>query len=417
VSFGPVKRPAAREDGYTESADGRLQPQPARTGYECSVASTFAEASALSDEWHELFVASGTPNGFANPRWLLAWAEVYVDDGDLCVLSVRADGRLVAVAPFHRVRLNQRPIARPPFVRILRPLGISRSTEITELPEILTLDPAGKKLLPVVIRGLIDLVDSWDWLELTLTPEQGWLDPEWIARFGQPSGFVEFHKRTRACVVAPLAPDWETYRAGLGRNVRESIRRGENRLRRAGHEWRLIEDFDGPRELEAAVDQLTALHRARAELRRGPCHPSYLESADAREFLSRATSLLSGTNEARPVLLEVDGRVVAARLLLHAGDSTFFSISGFDPDWWDFGVATTLVAGALRGCMARGDATANLSTGPERSKLRWSNELRLYQDFVLVRRRRRSSVAFQTYWTARAATHLHRHRWLHGPSK
>ena len=336
---------------------------------------------------------------------------------EISVCSASAQtAQLVAVAPFHRVRLLQRPLARPPFVRVLRPLGIARSTEITELPEILTLDRAGKKLLPVVIQGLIDLVDSWDWLELTLTPEQGWLDPEWIAPLGQPSDVTEFHKRTRACVVTPLAPSWETFRATLGRNVRESIRRGENRLRRDGHEWRLIDEFSDAEAVETAVDQLTVLHRARADLRRGPTHSSCLESADARTFLKRATSALATTNDATPALLEVDGQIVAARLLLHAGGSTFFSLSGFDANWWDFGVATTLVAEALRGRILRGDATANLATGPERSKLRWSNELRLHQDFFLVRTQRRSSIAFEAYWTARAATHLRRHQWLHGPS-
>src|SRR5439155_16174787 len=100
-------------------------------------------------------------------------------------LSVRAGGELLAVVPLHRSRIFDRPLPSSPFARVLRPLGLGRSpVEITELPEILTLDPSGKKLLPVVIRGLIDHVDSWDWLELTLTPEQGWFDPEWIAPLG-----------------------------------------------------------------------------------------------------------------------------------------------------------------------------------------------------------------------------------------
>lgn len=116
------------------------------------------------------------------------------------------------------------------------------------------------------------------------------------------------------------------------------------------------------------------------------------------------------TDAATPALLVVDDDIVAARLLLHAGGETFFSVSGFDPSWWDYGVATTLLSEALRRRIARGDTSANLSTGLERSKLRWSRELRLHQDFILVRKRHRSSLAFGAFWTMRAATHVHRHR-------
>jgi hypothetical protein len=346
---------------------------------------------------------------------LLAWAEVYVSDGDLCLLSLRRDGELIAVAPLYRTQLLERAYRRAPLMQVLRPLGIGNSIPITEVPEILTLDPSGRKALPHVVRGLLEHGGAWDWLELTLTPHQGWFDPEWIAPVGQRPPAAAFHTRTRACVVAPLPPEWPAFRASLGRNVRESIRRGENRLHRRDHSWRFVDRFEDQDAVDTALSHLTKLHRARAGLERGPYHPDYLQREAAREFLGRATKRLLETSSATPALLEVDGDVVAARLLLHAGGETFFSLSGFAPDWWEFGVATTIVAEALRARIERGDTCANFSTGPERSKLRWSRELRLHHDFVLVRKRPRSSLAFGAFWTMRAATHLYRHRQLHSP--
>jgi CelD/BcsL family acetyltransferase involved in cellulose biosynthesis len=382
---------------------------------EWSVATTLAQASELEPEWKRLFDASGTKNPFAHPDWLVAWAEVYVPDGDLCVLGVRRDGELVAAAPFYRIRVPGRGRA---VVEVLRPLGIGKSPlPLTEVPEVLTVEPHEPKLLALVVRGLLEHAGSWDWLELTLTPQQGWLDPEWIAPLGKRPPAAVFHKRTRACVVLSLAPTWEASRAALGRNVRESIRRGENRLRRHGHTWDLVDRYESPQDVDAALSELARLHAARAASVRGPRHPNYLAGEAQREFLRRATMRLTQTDAATPAVLVVDDDIVAARLLLHAGGETFFSISGFDPNWWDYGVATTLMSEALRRRIERGDTSANLAAGPERSKLRWSRDLRLHEDFILVRNQRRSRLAFGAFWTMRAATHVYRHRLLNTPLK
>jgi CelD/BcsL family acetyltransferase involved in cellulose biosynthesis len=387
--------------GLLEDAIGGLLE---RRQYECAVTSTFAGLRTILDDWNRLFITSETTNGFAHPEWLMAWAEQYVDDGDLCVVTVRVGGEIVGLAPFHRLR---RPALPPqarlvPGARVLRLLGTGHGTEITELPEILTRDAHSRTILRAIVRGLLDLVEDWDWADLTLTPEQGWFDSEWIAPAGQRTKAFALHKATRACVVAPLASSWDEYRLALRRNVRESIRRGENRLRRAGHEWRLVDDFPNDAAVEDALQHLTVLHNARAALRRGPCHSSHLENADARGFLQDAVVRLAATGNATPALLEVDGQVVAARLLLHAGQSTFFSLGGFDPTWWDYGVATTLMAETLRARIASGDVIANLSATPDRPKLRWSRELRMHQDFALVREDRRSRFAFGAFWIARA---------------
>lgn len=104
----------------------------------------------------------------------------------------------------------------------------------------------------------------------------------------------------------------------------------------------------------------------------------------------------------RPALLRVDGQAVAARLVLRSNGAVFFSISGFDPAWWDYGPLTLLDAESLRAAIGRGDTHANLSIGPDTSKLRWSERLELHQDFVLVGSRGRARRLF-TAWAAASA--------------
>jgi CelD/BcsL family acetyltransferase involved in cellulose biosynthesis len=384
--------------------------------YECAVLTTFAALEGLQEEWYRLFHECESTNGFAHPAWLTAWAKRYVEDGQICVLTVRAGDDLVAVAPFHRTALLPRfPVASGRRGRVLRLLGNGRASELTELPEILIRNSSRHDLLRIVMRGILDLVEDWDWLELTLTPEQGWFDPEWIAPIDIRPRAFPIHKGTRACVVSPLAATWESQRSSLGRNVRESIRRGENRLRRAGHDWQFVDRFPDSRAVEAAVDQIIRLHRGRPDFKRGPHHESCLEDDHACTFLREAVAALVAAGHASPVELVVDEEVVAARLLLHAARSTYFSLGGFDAAWWDFGVATTLMAESIRAAILRGDTSLNLSTGPDRSKLRWSRQLRLHEDFYVVRTERRSRLAFAAFWMARASILLHRQRRLHAP--
>ena len=106
--------------------------------------------------------------------------------------------------------------------------------------------------------------------------------------------------------------------------------------------------------------------------------------------MREAAGRLVAAGAATAYLLEIAGAAAAGRLVLHANRvSYFFSLTGFDPAWWHAGVATTLVAECLRLAIARGDTLANLSIGPNTAKLRWSEEVCTYHDFVLASARRR----------------------------
>ena len=77
----------------------------------------------------------------------------------------------------------------------------------------------------------------------------------------QPAAFFRHHG-SRACVMLPLAGSWEETRAGLKRNIKESLRRSRNRIAKDGRSWvihRRGSDLD-----VSVVDRFLALHRKRA---------------------------------------------------------------------------------------------------------------------------------------------------------
>jgi CelD/BcsL family acetyltransferase involved in cellulose biosynthesis len=356
---------------------------------------TEEDLEALRPEWLRLFEQSRVANPFAHPDWLIAWARHFVGRGELYVLAVRSGGDLVGVAPFSRKSVPR----FGPRVTTIRMLGAGRNSHLTELPQVLTAPGQSRRVLRAVVNSLCDESGSWDWAEVSLGTDQGWFEREWIPRRGPGSGCAAIHKATRAFVVVPLAPTWEEFRRGLKRNVKESIRRGGNRLAREGHEYRFVEPNGST---EDTLATLVRLHKARAALEGTEPHGDYFEDPRQHAFLLDAARTLAPAGVLSPLVLEVDGEAVAARLVLESGASSFFSASGFDPAWWSYNVGTTLLALALRRAIEHGNVVANLSHGPDVSKLRWSERLECAHSFLIVGSRRKSRLAFAAFWHLRA---------------
>jgi CelD/BcsL family acetyltransferase involved in cellulose biosynthesis len=364
-----------------------------------------AAMRALLPEWLRLFYASGTPNPFAHPLWLMTWARHFISPDQLYLATVRTQaGALVGVAPLYQ--RTQRP-APGLAVRRLQMLGAGRHELLTEVPQVLFAPGSARAGLRDLLRFLSARDEAWDCVELTLAPDQGWFEHQWLPQVGPGAGCALFHQATRPCVVAPLPATVEEWQAGLKRNVKESIRRGANRLARAGHSWEVVTPCDAEA-LKPALDDLVALHRARAALQDTASHPDYLSDPADRAFLYDVAHEMFHAGHLTPYRLLVDGQAVAARLLLHANGGTFFSVSGVDPAWQPYNVATTLHVECLRRAIARGDHLANLSVGPDVAKLRWSEQLQLYQDIVLVGPRRRSRLVLGLLWQGRSAARLWR---------
>jgi CelD/BcsL family acetyltransferase involved in cellulose biosynthesis len=357
------------------------------------------QVESLVPEWQALFDRAAVSNPFAHPAWLTTWARHYASAHELYVVTMRSAGSLVGVAPFYRhVRPTRRPLARS-----LRLLGASPRDSLTEMVQVLVEPGRHRQLLRALVAHLsTDRSGDWDWIELALPPEQGWIERNWLPRTGPDYHGMITPKATRAFVVMPLDKTWPELRSRLKRNVKESIRRGYNRLDRAQSTWELVVP-QNRESVEAALRQLALLHRARGAMPGKERHRDALEDPSALPFLLEAGPRMFDAGHLVPVVLQVDGRPVAARLLLRSNGTLFFSASGFEPAAWEYGVATTLMAECLKWAVERGDTAANLSSGPEVSKLRWSEQLSLHQDFLLTGDSRRSRGAFALYWLARSA--------------
>jgi CelD/BcsL family acetyltransferase involved in cellulose biosynthesis len=159
-------------------------------------------------------------------------------------------------------------------------------------------------------------------------------------------------------------------KAGLGRNIKESIRRCYNSLRRDGLSCRM----DTLERSDAVADGLAEflrLHTRRAQRSDLPVHADVFASEQARGFLTEVCTRLAERGVARIFRLWVDDRVVAIRVGFQMQHHLYLYYSGWDVDYAQYSVMTTLLCEIIKDAIEHRIGAINLSTGKDVSKTRW----------------------------------------------
>ncbi|GAA4987726.1 GNAT family N-acetyltransferase [Kineococcus glutinatus] len=347
-------------------------------------------------EWEDLLTRQPDPaNPFCAPEWVTAWYRAHVPDpADRHLLLVRdAAGTLTGIAPMHLSRSGHPRLG----VRRLLLVGAGRRTPL-ELPQVLTAAGAARQVHTDLAAHLLDLAERTgaDWSELALDREQAWFEPAWVQASTAPAPFYE-HRAVRACVVLPLDGTWDQLRSGLKRNLKESLRRGRNRLTKSGVRWE-IRTLTGADLDDAAVERFFHLHTQRSGFTgTSSTHPDAYADPTARALLADLLPRLAARGRASLVELVVDGRVGATQLALHAPGCSYVHSSGMDPDYWDYSPVTLLHAEVVRAAVERGDRVVNFSPGPNVSKLRWSERLTVHDDFAFATAGRAAGLRYAAF--------------------
>jgi CelD/BcsL family acetyltransferase involved in cellulose biosynthesis len=117
--------------------------------------------------------------------------------------------------------------------------------------------------------------------------------------------------------VIALRSSWEQTRAGLKRNVKESVRRAHNRLAKDGRAWQ-VHHRHGEQVDAAAVMRLLDLHVARSQYQQSTSrHHDAFAAPISAGFLRELLLQLARAGEASLVELELAGQIVASQLVLH----------------------------------------------------------------------------------------------------
>lgn len=317
-------------------------------------------------------------NPFLNPPWVLAWYDNYVDPGNRWVALVRnsKDNSLVGLVPLHVQAVRIGPVT---LAHRLMPVGAGVGPNPFEIPGLLTAPGFARDVCRAVVAHT--LASAADWCELAITPEQGWFEPEWTYDSDKPVTFGD-HQRPRPCVMLPLAPTWEATKTGLKRNLKESLRRSQNRLAKDDRSVAVVHRT-GSEVDHDAVTRFLDLHRIRSSNQQATVHHNdAYRDPRSRSLILSVLPELAAKGRASIFELVLDGSVVASQLALHATGLSYVHSSGFRPECWALGPVTYLHAELVKAAIDRGDTVVNFSPGPNVSKLRWSEKLWVSNEFA-----------------------------------
>jgi CelD/BcsL family acetyltransferase involved in cellulose biosynthesis len=365
-SVGPVirgtiagERPAREPDEEATSREaGRVH---------IEVVTDPARLAALAPEWNALAARHGEGLPFRTWEWVDAWLRWFperrlaVRDEPEVLIFRAPDGAMVGVAPLVRTR---RPGLGPAILRGLEFLGADPN--ITEVRGVLV-DPAWEG---DVYRGLL----------AHLAGEKGhqWIGWRGVAEGGKAEALLRADRAVpltagREAYRLRLPGTWEEFKSARPRNLKESLRRCYNSLKRDGH-LHALEVARTPDEVDAAVERFLALHASRARADGFKEHGDVFDSDAARGFLRDVCRSLAARDAVRVFQLRIGDRIVASRIGFLVGETVYLYFSGFDPEWGRYSVMTTTVAEAIQWAIGAGLSWVHLSTGTDESKLRWRPE-------------------------------------------
>jgi CelD/BcsL family acetyltransferase involved in cellulose biosynthesis len=325
----------------------------------------FESSSALAQlepVWRSLEAASSVP--FATWDWASVWwsllREKRVSTTDsLWIRTVHdASGETIAIAP---LMLTRRPSLGPVCVRQLQFMGADPN--VTELRGLVAVPGREREAYRALLEHLTNCADEWD------TALLSGLDDETLefARGALPG--THFLRQV-PCYQLELAPSWAEFKTSLPRNIKESLRKCYNSLKRDGLSASL-EVLTRVDEVDAGLDDFFRLHAERSLATGTIEHPNAFRALVTQSFLREVCAHFAARDKLRIFRLRVGDRVVAVRIGFAMGDCLYFYYSGYDLAFAQYSVMTTTLTEALKYAIEEGFTRAHLATGTDVSKTRW----------------------------------------------
>jgi CelD/BcsL family acetyltransferase involved in cellulose biosynthesis len=352
----------------------------------------------LEREWRQLEQTSRLGVPFGTWDWCVAWWTHLREDkfGIKDSLSVRtlrdASGTLVGIAP---LMITRRPAVGPFCMRHLQFFGADPN--ITELRGVIAAPERQVDVHRALLEDLRASAGEWDTLTWSGVARDGDL-ATWVERT-YPS--AEWTKDTPDFLLT-LCPTWDEFKGKLSRNIKESLRKCYNSLKRDGLDFKL-DVTTSENGVTEALDRFFLVHQARAERADMVSHRNVFDAASSRRFLADVCRRFARRGALRIFTLQIGGKTAAMRVGFVLGDSLYLYYSGYDPEFGKYSVMTTAVAEAIKYAIENRFTTVNLSTGNDVSKTRWSPAEIVFRQASIISPSRRGELTHLLYSRARRA--------------
>lgn len=322
-----------------------------------------ADFERLREEWTALLAASAADCLFLTWEWLFTWWKHLAAGRRPSVLTVRAGGELIAIAPL-----------------ILGARGW-RSLWCVRSVEFLGTGSVGSDYLDVIVRkgreetaaeALAErLSRGGRTLRLHQAGAEACVTTALAPRLRRRGWAAELATSDVCPFIRLAARTWPSYLAALEPGHRRDV---QYALRRLARQFDVrLEQARSERERRESLSLLVALHHRRWGGRGGSTAfhtPALLAFHDelSRRALERGWLRL--------FVLRLDGRPAAALYCFRYGRTFAYYQGGFDPAYARYSVGAVMVALSIKQAIEEGAQEYDLLHGSEPYKFRWAREAR-----------------------------------------
>ncbi len=332
-------------------------------GLSVEICTTVNGLLALRQEYERLNRTTSNTLPFLTHEWHVAW----------CNQFLKVDKKLQSQVHVYVVYNRAgKCLALMPLISSRRQLGLLKIRHL----DLIGADPAITEIRGALVEPGYELSVARA-VRQKLQEERAF---SWVRWSGIAGAFIEALSagsdrltwdNPKIDYVLDLPKTWEELRAGLKRNVRESLRHCYNSLKRDGLQVKL-EIAEDPDSVRVAICRFLTLHAMRARRSDTTWHGDLFANPVSQRFLHEVTQRFAERGRVRVFQLVIGRQVVASRIGFVVGDSLYLYYSGYDPQWSKYSVMTTTVAEAIKYAISQGFSTVNLSPGTDVSKTRWS---------------------------------------------
>ena len=347
----------------------------AETAFE--IVSDYARFVDLEAEWNDAVDRAAVPHPFLRHEWLRTWWECFGGSRSLHIIVVRAGGRILAIAPFMRERVQMYGVP-------IRKIDLLHNDH-TPRADVIVAGPP-EDAYRAIWNGLLATGREWDLLQLSRLPA----DSATRAAFAQLAGEEHCSTGLWQGDVSPyltLAGTWETYLASLSAKFRSNVRNRLSRLMKLG-EPRLEVLEDGPA-IEAARSDALRLEASgwKAEAGTSICSDPAIE-----RFYTLLAERATTRGWLRLLFLTVGGQRIATSYgSCHRGRLFLFK-TGYDPEFAACSPFKLLTYFAIQAAYEEGLTEIDFLGDAEPWKLEWTRTTRSHDWLYVFSRSKRAQL-------------------------
>jgi CelD/BcsL family acetyltransferase involved in cellulose biosynthesis len=322
-------------------------------------------------EWESLCSQDSGDGFFRRPAWYLSWIRNIRPDVQPFVITVRREGKLVALAPFCVAAHNW-------LNRVLMFAG--NDVVCGEYLDVLARPQCRPQAVEAILQTLTGENPVWDTALFQGARPAGSLFSEVSSWAGQQA-FAMRAAEDAICPFIDLPQSLEDFLAGCGRKRRQKLIRV---LRRFEEQSIEIKTFHKPQELTAALDTLTELHLRRWK---SVGESGTLGQPGFRQFLRELALREAEQCPFRLYIMEDGGTPIAAMLNFHYGNSALQYQNGFDPEcrMAPHSPGTALILYGMRKAIEEGLTYYDFLRGAEAYKFHFARHSHSTQTLLVAR--------------------------------